>query len=153
MRDFTCEQCWPAVLKLLLTRKQFGKMEQNIFVDTIKMDTQTVFHNNGSINIYPCEYEQGQQIVIEGTVASQKGRMTTDYEGRSKFMPYAENSGSRYTRLFATRHGEVKASNSNVIFTLRFPKKYETEIVRRLFKEETEMMEAFVKTKKKAKEW
>lgn len=66
MRDFTSEQCRPAVLKLLLTRKNNSvAMNKDIFIDTIKMDTQTVFHNNGSINIYPCDFELGQQIVRE----------------------------------------------------------------------------------------
>ena len=149
MRDFTSEQCRPAVLKLLLTRKNNSvAMNKDIFIDTIKMDTQTVFHNNGSINIYPCHFELGQQIVNGTLMASQKGRMTTDDEGRSKFMPYAENSGSRYTRLFTTAHGDVKASMSSVIFTLRFPKKYGRKMIEKLLREETETMKAYARVLK-----
>ena len=117
------------------------------------METQTVFHNNGSINIYPCDFELGQQIVSGATVVSQKGRMTTDDDGRSKFMPYAHNSGSRYTHLFATAHGEVKESQSGVIFTLRFPKKYGQALIESLFTEETDKMEAYIKTRESNVEW
>lgn len=127
--------------------------QQNIFVENINMETQTVFHNNGSINIYPCDFELGQHIVSGGSVASQKGRMTTDDEGRSKFMPYAQNSGSRYTNLFATAHGEIKETASSVIFTLRFPKKYGQALIESLFREEMEKMEAYIKTRNTTTEW
>ena len=45
------EQSWPAVLKLLLTNINSDTMTKNVFVESINMETQTVFHNNGSINI------------------------------------------------------------------------------------------------------
>lgn len=128
-------------------------MTKNVFVESINMETQTVFHNNGSINIYPCDFELGQHIVSGGSVASQKGRMTTDDDGRSRFMPYAQNSGSRYTHLFATAHGEVKESQSSVIFTLRFPRKYGQALIESLFMEETEKMEAYIKTRRTMTEW
>lgn len=128
-------------------------MTKNIFVETIKMETQTVFHNNGSINIFPCDFELGQHIVRGGRVVSQKGRMTTDDDGRSKFMPYAQNSGSRYTHLFATAHGVVKESQSSVVFTLRFPKKYGQALIESLFKEEADKMKAYIKTRNTATEW
>ena len=64
------EQSWPAVLKLLLTNINSDTMTKNVFVESINMETQTVFHNNGSINIYPCDFELGQHIVSGGTVVS-----------------------------------------------------------------------------------
>ena len=108
-----------------------------------------MFHNNGSINIYPCDFELGQHIVSGGTVASQKGRMTTDDDGRSKFMPYAQNSGSRYKHLFSTPHGEVKGTAKSMIFTLRFPKCISKAKMAALLCEETEMMRAFIKARRK----
>ena len=117
------------------------------------METQTVFHNNGSINIYPCDFELGQHIVSGGTVASQKGRMTTDDDGRSKFMPYAQNSGSRYEPLFDTAHGEVKATKQSVIMTFRFPKKLGKALIEALFAEECEEVKAFIKTRRTLTEW
>ncbi len=127
--------------------------QQNIFVENLNMETQTVFHTSGDINIYPCDFERGQQIVAGGTRTSQKGRMITEDDGTSHFKHYRHNSGSRYNRLFATAHGEVKESQSSVIFTLRFPKKYGQSLIESLFKEETEKMEAYIKTRTTSTEW
>ena len=79
--------------------------ENNVFIETINMETQTIFHNNGSVNIYPCDFELGQHIIANGrNIASQKGRMTTDDDGRSHFRPYAKGSGHRYMRLSSIHH-------------------------------------------------
>lgn len=128
-------------------------MTKNVFVESINMETQTVFHNNGSINIYPCDFELGQHIVSGGTVASQKGRMTTDDDGRSKFVPYAQDSGSRYEPLFDTAHGEVKATKQSVVIIFRFPKKLGKTLIEALFAEESKEVKAFIKTRNTITEW
>ena len=127
--------------------------QQNIFVENINMETQTVFHTSGDINIYPCDFERGQQIVAGGTRASQKGRMITEEDGTSYFKHYRHNSGSRYDRLFTTAHGDIKESASTVIFTLRFPKKYGRALIEALYQQETEEMKAYIKTRKTKTEW
>ena len=127
--------------------------KQNIFFENINMDTQTVFHTSGDINIFPCDFERGQQIVASGTRASQKGRMITEEDGTSYFKHYRHNSGSRYDRLFTTAHGDIKESASTVIFTLRFPKKYGRALIEALYQQETEEMKAYIKTRKTKTEW
>ena len=97
--------------------------KKNVFIDTIKIESQTIYAENGSINIYPCAFEENRNIVVNGDVASQKGRMVTEDDGTSHFRPYAVDSGSRYNTLQRTAHGEVKESMSGYIFVLRFPKK------------------------------
>ena len=118
--------------------------KQNIFVENLNMETQTVFHTSGDINIFPCDFERGQQIVAGGTHASQKGRMITEDDGTSYFKYYRHNSGSRYNRLFLTAHGDIKETTSDMIFTLRFPKKYGKSLIKALFCEETEEMKEFL---------
>ena len=118
--------------------------KQNIFVENLNMETQTVFHTSGDINIFPCDFERGQQIVAGGTHASQKGRMITEDDGTSYFKHYRHNSGSRYNRLFLTAHGDIKETTSDMIFTLRFPKKYGKSLIKALFCEETEEMKEFL---------
>ena len=39
------------------------KGKQNIFIRNLQMETQTVFTENGNINIYPCAFELGNHIV------------------------------------------------------------------------------------------
>ena len=113
--------------------------KQNIFVENLNMETQTVFHTSGDINIFPCDFERGQQIVAGGTHASQKGRMITEDDGTSYFKHYRHNSGSRYNRLFLTAHGDIKETTSDMIFTLRFPKKYGKSLIK-----ETEEMKEYL---------
>ncbi len=118
--------------------------KQNIFVENLNMETQTVFHTSGDINIFPCDFERGQQIVAGGTHASQKGRMITEDDGTSYFKHYRHNSGSRYNRLFLTAHGDIKETTSDMIFTLRFPKKYGKSLIKALLCEETEEMKEYL---------
>ena len=107
---------------------------RNVFIETIKIDTQTVYHENGSVSVTPAVYEDGKHQVVAGgkTSVTQKGKLITDDDGRSKFLPYAAGSGSRYSRVFKTRHGTVKQSQSNIIFSINFPKKYGKTLINSL---------------------
>ena len=131
-----------------------GTRENNVFIETINMETQTIFHNNGSVNIYPCDFELGQHIIANGrNIASQKGRMTIDDDGRSHFRPYAKGSGHRYMRLFDTPHGEMKMTKENIIFTLKFPKRFGKALIEKLLGEESDMMKAYVKSRRTETHW
>ena len=131
-----------------------GTRENNVFIETINMETQTIFHNNGSVNIYPCDFELGQHIIANGrNIASQKGRMTTDDDGRPHFRPYAKGSGHRYMRLFDTPHGEMKMTKENIIFTLKFPKRFGKVLIEKLLGEESDMMKAYVKSRRTETHW
>ena len=95
----------------------------------------------------------GQQIVAGDFVASQKGRMTTEADGRSHFRPYALDSGPRYTPLYNTPHGEVKTTKEKVIFHLAFPKRMDKEYFLAALSEEMNQMKAFVKTRQALLNW
>ena len=130
---------------------------RNVFIETIKIDTQTVYHENGSVSVTPAVYEDGKHQVVAGkTMVSQKGKLITDDDGRSKFLPYAAGSGSRYSRVFKTRHGSVKQSQSNIIFSINFPKKYGKDLINSLLHEEMALIEAYAKSQTcvgKDEEW
>ena len=81
------------------TQKTMNK-KQNVFTDNIRIETQTIYAENGNINIYPCAFEENPHLVAHAT-----------------------DSGSRYNTLQRTAHGEVKETKGDYIFTLRFPKK------------------------------
>ena len=131
---------------------------RNVFIQTTKMDTQTVYHENGSVSVTPAVYEDGKHQVVAGgkTSVTQKGKLITDDDGRSKFLPYAAGSGSRYSRVFKTRHGSVKQSQSNIIFSINFPKKYGKDLINSLLHEEMALIEAYAKSQScvgKDEEW
>lgn len=96
-------------------------MKKQIFTGDVRMETQTIFCQNGNINIYPCSFELGQHIVSSGNEASQKGRMVTEHDGTSRFRAYAKDSGSRYTHLFSTTDGEVKRTKRHLIVKFILP--------------------------------
>lgn len=83
------------------------------------MDTQTRFHVNGDVNIYPCAWVDEQ--VTGGGCRRPKGRMTIEEDGTSFFRAYRSNSGSRYRHLFETANGEVKRTRTNLIVKLTLP--------------------------------
>ena len=131
---------------------------RNVFIETVKIDTQTVYHENGIVSVTPAVYEDGRHQVVAGgkTSVSQKGKLVTEDDGRSKFLPYAAGSGSRYSRVFKTRHGSVKQSQSNIIFSINFPKKYGKDLINSLLHEEMALIEAYAKSQScvgKDEEW
>lgn len=121
---------------------------KNIFSENTKMDTQTVYHTNGSITVSPAVYELGKHQIVAGgkTSVTQKGKMVTEDDGRSRFMPYTAGGGSRYNRVYKTRHGTVKQSQSNIIFSINMPKKYGKTLINALLHEELGLMEAYAKS-------
>ena len=128
-------------------------MKKNIFIQNLRMETQTFFTENGNINIYPCAFELGQHIVSGGNRVRQKGCMVTEDDGTSHFRAYAKDSGSRYNTLFGTAHGEVKETLETVIFQLRFPKRLGKALIESLFREETDEQAAFIKTRQTETKW
>ena len=129
------------------------KKETNVFIDTIHIETQTTYAENGRINILPCAFEENPHLVLHGDRASQKGRMVTEDDGTSHFHPYATDSGSRYNTLFRTAHGSVKETQEQVIFQLRFPKQLGKEVIEHFFREETSEQAAFVMTRRNETQW
>lgn len=124
-----------------------------MFVDNIRIETQTVYNENGNINIYRCAYEENPHLVLHGDRVSQKGRMVTHDDGTSSFRPYAVESGSRYNRLFETAHGTVKETLNDIIIQLRFPKRLGKALVGTLFKDESEEVAAFIRTRPSETNW
>lgn len=92
---------------------------QQILAGEIGMDTQTKFHVNGDVNIYPCPWAEEQ--VTTGGCRRPKGRMTIEEDGTSHFHAYRSNSGSRYSHLFMTANGELKRTRQNLVVKLVLP--------------------------------
>ena len=68
---------------------------RNVFIEKVKIDTQTVYHENGSVSVTPAVYEDGKHQVVAGgkTSVTQKGSslLTMTEEASSCLMlPVAE---------------------------------------------------------------
>ena len=112
----------------------------NVFVDNVNIDTQTTYSENGKININRCPYEENPHLVQNG-------------DGTSCFRPYAHGSGSRYNTLFQTAHGSVKETLNDIIVQLRFPKRLGKALIEAMFKDESEEVAAFIKTRTTETNW
>ena len=121
-------------------------IRHNIIFENVSIETQTTYSENGRIDIYPCAFEDNPHLVINGNTASQKGRMITEDDGTSCFHPYATNSGSRYSILHNTQHGELKETKLDYIITLRYPKKLGCAVIEAMFSNETEDITSFINT-------
>ena len=131
---------------------------KNVFIQTTKMDTQTIYHENGGVTITPAVYELGKHQIVAGGKMSvvQKGKMISNDDGSSKFLPYVGGGGSRYSRIFKTRHGTVKQSKANIIFSINMPKRYGKKLINSILHEELRQIEAYAKSQRsvgKDEEW
>ena len=136
-----------------LTKLTTMKKNQNVFIDQIKLETQTVFFQNGGIHTSPCAFEENPNLIPNGDRVSQKGRMVTLDDGTSSFRPYASDSGSRYRTLFLTPHGEVKETKDKIIFQLRFHKRLGKAAIMAMLRDEQQEQLTFIKKRRSKIIW
>lgn len=139
---------------------------QHILAGEIGMDTQTRFHVNGDVNIYPCPWVDEQ--VTNGGKRQPKGRMTIEEDGTSFFKAYRTNTGPKRVQLFSTSHAAVEMTrplyrsdnpgkrrlNSEYVYvTFKFPKNLGLALMRSLYQEEADEVMAYLKTRKEETVW
>jgi len=76
----------------------------NIFMNDVRMDTQTAFMTNGNINIFPCAWEIEKAPVTYGGRRTFRGRVTVEEDGETRVVPYNSYGNPRYEELFSTEH-------------------------------------------------
>ena len=122
---------------------------QQILAGEVKMETQTMFHANGDINIYPCSWEN-QQVT-------------------SDFKAYRQNTGTRRELLFTTRHGRVEMTRplyrsdrqgrqrrldmEHIYVTFKFPKTLGLALTKAIYQDECDEVMAYFKTRKEETVW
>ena len=119
-------------------------MNKNIFIEDVRMDTQTAFLANGNINIYPCSWEVEKTPITPDGRASYKGRITVEEDGRTRVSPYNIGSqGPRYIELFATEHCRVMMTQrGQIIEKWSFRPSLTSDDIRALRAESTPTMPA-----------
>ena len=140
---------------------------QQVLAGEIGMDTQTMFHANGNINIYPCPW--AEQQVTGGGVRHTRGRMAVEEDGTSYYKAYRSNTGPKRIQLFQTRHAVVEMTHplyrtdrpgkvrrldmEHVYVTFKFPKKYGLALTKSLYEEEADEIMSYFKTRKEETLW
>lgn len=125
----------------------------SVFVDTIKMDTETIFMENGEVKFFPASYEEDQSIVNGADEVHQRGSLVCTGSGKGHFRPYNTGGPSIYHTLLKTGHGEVKESAHKVYVTLTFLKREGKVLVNKALAEECAEIKAYMKSKIKDARW
>lgn len=105
--------------KMRQMKKKQTVNQENILTGEINMDTQTRFHINGDVSIYPCEWVD--ESVTDGGCRRTRGSMLIEEDGTSTYHAYRKGGGSPYVSLFETLNGEVKRTRKKIIVKLVLP--------------------------------
>ena len=148
-------------------KKQKNLQVQQILAGEVSMDTQTKFHVNGDVNIYPCGWVDEQ--VTNGGKRQPKGRMTIEEDGTSFFKAYRTNTGPKRELLYETRHATVEMTRplyrtdrpshrrrldmEYVYVTFKFPKNLGLALMKSLYQEEADEVMSYLKTRKEETVW
>lgn len=148
-------------------KKQKNLQVQQILAGEVSMDTQTKFHVNGDVNIYPCGWVDEQ--VTNGGVRQTRGRMAIEEDGTSHYKAYRSNTGPKRVQLFETRHatvemtrplyrtdrpGKVRRLDMEYVYvTFRFPKNLGLALMKVLYQEEADEVMSYLKTRKEETVW
>lgn len=140
---------------------------QQILANEVSMDTQTKFHVNGDVNIFPCGWVDEQ--VTNGGVRMTRGRMAIEEDGTSHYKAYRTNTGPKRELLFETRHAAVEMTRpiyrtdspnhkrrlnmEYVYVTFKFPKNLGLALMKSLYAEEADEVMAYFKTRKEETLW
>ena len=134
----------------------------------VQMDASVNFMAEGNINIFPCPWESEKEVTNKGKRVRYRAGVEVDADGRARVKRYLDGTkGSQHETLFETAHGVVKMtrpwyrsdngsrrlSEESVYITFRFPKKYGVALIKALYKEETEEIMSYLKTRKEETVW
>ncbi|MDD5861063.1 MAG: hypothetical protein PUD15_00670 [Prevotella sp.] len=123
------------------------------------METQTQFHENGDIDIFPASFELGRNDVAPGK-AKYRARIEVAEDGTTKVrMPSNKAIGSRYLTIFATDHGSIRVTKGGItkrrrlVVQFRFPNSCSQAEINLLFGNEYKKMEEYLQNNKTTDIW
>ncbi len=149
-----------------MERKLFQKQ---LLLQNVQMDSNVSYMINGDIYIYPCPWEHEKQVT-DGKRIRYEGGIEVDADGRTRVKRWNRGSkGPLHDTLYETIHGAVKITRplydttlrgarrrldkESVYVTFKFPKKYDLELIKAFFKEETEQVMDYLNTRKEETIW
>ncbi len=141
-------------------RKEF--LTKQLLLQNVQMDGSVNYLVNGDINIQPCPWEQDKQVT-EGRPVYYQANLEVMADGQTRVK--AKRTGSRgplYQTLFETAHGTVKIvpqrkqrhpEREQMIVEFKFPRRYGLELTKKLYKEESDQIMSYFKTRKEDCLW
>lgn len=127
---------------------------RKIFKESANMETQTVYHENGSISTYPCDYERDEHNLTGGAWGvRQRGSMWTNPDGESHFTPYRHTNRRAYRLLHENMHGEVCEYKNYIVVRHKIKKCLGKDAVADAYEASARDVEAFIRSRKTETEW
>lgn len=127
--------------------------QARVFSDSFKMETETLYHEDGTIRTFPLAYELGQQITCSGGAVRYKAKVLVDADGNLSILPYRHKSGNRYRLLLRTPHGEVKETQEDLIVKLQLRKRRGRWAICELLEDELDEIIGFLETTEEVEQW
>jgi len=124
-------------------------MKNELLLNEVRMDSQTVFFMNGDINIYPACYEHPEPLT-SGHMRSYPARITVMEDGKAEVRPYKVGTqGPRYKVIYRTEHCDVQLwNNDKIVECWKFPPRLSIHDIWAIRKREMPMVTAFFQSMK-----
>ena len=134
----------------------------NQILQGVKMDGSVFYHARGNFNFFPCPWENHKSST-RGERVHYRAGVEIFPDGHARVKRYKDGTkGPKYIKVFETPHGVVKISKrwkrerpdmQQVIVEFKFPRKYGLALTKALYKEESEDVMSFLKTRKEETIW
>ena len=148
-------------------KMQQKNLKKDLLVQNV-LDASVNFQANGNILVMPCPWESDKQVT-NGERVRFRGGIEVDADGRTRVKRYNDGeNGPKHDVLYETTHGCVKMTRPQyhpcdngrrrkyqefVYVTFKFPKNYGGPLTRTCFKEETDEILSYLKTRKEETIW
>ena len=145
------------------------KIQEKEILKSVKMDASVNFMAGGDILVVPCPWESEKEVTNKGKRVRYRAGVEVDADGRTRVKHYLDGTnGPKHDTLFETAHGMVKVTRpqfapsrnghrdlcrESVYVTFKFPKKYGVALIKALYKEESEEIMSYLKTRKEETVW
>ena len=148
--------------------------QKQLLLQNVQMDGAINFNVNGDITLIPCPWESEKEVT-NGERVRYRGGIEVDADGRTRVKRYNDGkNGPKFETLFETAHGAVKMTrpiyrktdtryghkagerciNDEFVYvTFKFPKKLGLALTRALYKEETDEIMSYFKTRREETVW
>ena len=149
--------------QLKMKQQHFNK---DLLVQNV-LDASVNFQANGNILVMPCPWESDKQVT-NGERVRFRGGIEVDADGRTRVKRYNDGeNGPKHDVLYETPHGALKITRPQhrsdngrrnicreyVYVMFKFPKNYGGPLTRTCFKEETDEILSYLKTRKEETIW
>lgn len=96
-------------------------MKKYLKNERVCLDTQSVYLQNGEFSVYPCSYENVDDITIEGKDVVIRGTTRLSANGKAVFRPYTKTGVERHYD-YQTKYTRMRFCKHDVVMEMKVPK-------------------------------